>query len=75
MSEENNTPIDKKIEKYDPDEFTTVSHVQRYINILSEAIVEKLANLDDQVEEVADQLEKQIDSKIEEKLKKHNNVK
>jgi len=61
-----------KLREENPNDFITIDHIQRYIDVLAEAIIDKLSNLDDQIEEVADQLEAKIDEKIEKKLKDRN---
>ena len=71
-NEENEELQDSPKEEKQYADLSTVEHIQNYIDAIASAVVDKLANLDDQIEEVADQLESRIDEKIDKKLKERN---
>lgn len=69
MNNEENKELENSSKEEEYASLAKVESMQNYIDAIASAVIDKLANLDDQIEEVADQLESRVDEKINNRLK------
>ena len=72
MNNEENKELENSSKEEEYASLAKVENMQNYIDAIASAVIDKLANLDDQIEEVADQLESRVDEKINNRLKNLN---